>query len=205
MAYRTMCTYGHSAVTRRQEVRHGQLIRSRRPSAPRHRPCPLTERTGGRCPPRASPGHGPARRPRPALPGPRRTRRGDGSGNVQRAVRHGPFGCAAHRRRRPRRASPPGARVPAQGPYPQRLGSAPGDRARTDRVERAVLLRGHPPCPRGGGHPGSGHHPRRRRPDTRRRHVPAPRRADAGAAARAAPAAAGRGPGPGGQGVPDAG
>ncbi len=47
------------AVTRRQEVRHGQLVRSRRPSAPRLRPCPLTDRPGERCAPRAPPGHAP--------------------------------------------------------------------------------------------------------------------------------------------------
>lgn len=40
MAGPTMDAYGHGAVTRRQEVRHGQLVRSSRLSAPRRRPCP---------------------------------------------------------------------------------------------------------------------------------------------------------------------
>ncbi len=45
---------------RRQEVRHGPLVRSRRPSAPRIRPCPLTaQRPCERHPPGAAPRRAP--------------------------------------------------------------------------------------------------------------------------------------------------
>ena len=61
-----MGAYGRSseAVRRRQEVRSPS---QRRPSAA-HRPRSLT--AGERRPPRAAPRHGPARRARPARPGP---------------------------------------------------------------------------------------------------------------------------------------
>ncbi|WP_294009173.1 SAV_6107 family HEPN domain-containing protein [Streptomyces sp.] len=88
---------------RRQEVRHGQLVSVRRPPAPRLRPCPLTDRPGERCAPRAPPGHGPARRPRPAHPGPRRPGRGRTARHPQRELRDRPPGRPAHRSRGARR------------------------------------------------------------------------------------------------------
>ena len=115
----------------------------------------------------------------------------------ERALRHGPSRRPAHRRRRARRPGAPGTHAPTPGQHPERLGSAPRDRARTRRVERAVRLRSPAPCPGRGGHPGRGEPPGRRRPDTRRGDVPAPRRADAGAPAGPAPAPPGHGPGRG--------
>ncbi len=157
---------------------HSSAAAARRRRAAR--PCTLTDRPGERRTPRAPPDNRPARSPRPARPGPGRTGGGHRPRDTERALRDGPSGRPAHRRRPgARRARPPRDHPARPGPYPQRLGSAPRDRARALRLERAVRLGRPAPGTGRGGHRGRGQPPGRRRPDTRRGDVPAPRGADA--------------------------